>query len=430
MQCEGNTKKGHRCKNKTKNDSVFDHRSQSYRILCRFHTHASLEPDLGQSIPKRTAPMRLTWSEPESTFFILNSPDIKGSSLIAAYDFDWTIAASKSGGKFPVGKDDWKWLFQCVPVELKKLHDDGYKIVFFTNQGGVEKGKVDIESLKQKFINVSEELGFPIQVFIACAVNHFRKPNTIMWDYMIEYHNGGIKPDMKRCFYIGDAAGRSKGWKKGAKKDFSTSDRKFAANIGLSFQTPEEHFLGEDSADDWSWRSLDPSTLDESKDFQERYTKEFQEIVVFCGFPASGKTTFAKRYLEKYTWINRDKLGTQFNCIRKARDALILKKNVIVDNTSPDKETRERYISLGNELCIPIRCFYFNTDISICEHLNLLRMNQTKGECRRVPQVGFNRYKSKFEMPSESEGFYEIITIDFTLKFDSKGDRKFFYMWT
>lgn len=57
-------------------------------------------------------------------------------------------------------------------------------------------------------------------------------------------------------------------------------------------------------------------------------------------------------------------------------------------------------------------------------------MNQTKGERRRIPQVGFNVCKSKFEIPSKSEGFDEIITIDFTLKFDSEEDRKIFYMWT
>ena len=34
-------------------------------------------------------------------------------------------------------------------------------------------------------------------------------------------------------FYVGDAAGRAKGWAADKPKDFSCSDRMFAANIGI-----------------------------------------------------------------------------------------------------------------------------------------------------------------------------------------------------
>lgn len=29
-----------------------------------------------------------------------------------------------------------------------------------------------------------------------------------MWDYMIAHCNGGVKPDLSQCMYVGDAAGR------------------------------------------------------------------------------------------------------------------------------------------------------------------------------------------------------------------------------
>jgi hypothetical protein len=35
------------------------------------------------------------------------------------------------------------------------------------------------------------------------------------------------------CIYVGDAAGRAKEWAPGKPKDFSCSDRKFAANLGI-----------------------------------------------------------------------------------------------------------------------------------------------------------------------------------------------------
>ena len=38
----------------------------------------------------------------------------------------------------------------------------------------------------------------------------------------------------KQSIFVGDAAGRAKNWAPGKPKDFSCSDRKFAANLGVS----------------------------------------------------------------------------------------------------------------------------------------------------------------------------------------------------
>jgi hypothetical protein len=32
--------------------------------------------------------------------------------------------------------------------------------------------------------------------------------DTSMWEFMVNHMNGGIQPDLKQCFYVGDAAGR------------------------------------------------------------------------------------------------------------------------------------------------------------------------------------------------------------------------------
>jgi len=42
-----------------------------------------------------------------------------------------------------------------------------------------------------------------------------------------------FQPDMSKCLYVGDAAGRAKEWAPGKPKDFSCSDRMFAANLGI-----------------------------------------------------------------------------------------------------------------------------------------------------------------------------------------------------
>lgn len=47
--------------------------------------------------------------------------------------------------------------------------------------------------------------------------------------------------DLKKCKYVGDAAGRAKNWVPDKPKDFSCSDRMFAANIGIGKMSQLEH---------------------------------------------------------------------------------------------------------------------------------------------------------------------------------------------
>lgn len=60
--------------------------------------------------------------------------------------------------------------------------------------------------------------------------------------------NGGVPVDVAKSFYCGDAAGREANWAPKKKKDFSSSDRLMALNLGLKFYTPEEHFLQQRAA--------------------------------------------------------------------------------------------------------------------------------------------------------------------------------------
>ena len=57
---------------------------------------------------------------------------------------DWTLIRTKSGKNFATSSNDWTWWDDKVLPKLKKLHADGYRIVVFTNQGGVSTGKTSI----------------------------------------------------------------------------------------------------------------------------------------------------------------------------------------------------------------------------------------------------------------------------------------------
>lgn len=70
------------------------------------------------------------------------------------------------------------------------------------------------------------------------------------------------------------------------------------------------------------------------------------------------------------------------------------------------------------------------TLIELCHHLNYVRQNQSKGTIRRIPDVGYNMYKSKQEEPNKAEGFTEIVQIDFCPEFESKEHERIFKQWT
>ena len=195
---------------------------------------------------------------------ILDGPGAVHSASVAGFDLDWTIIRTSSGKKFGQGADDWLFLNDEVVPKLKELHDAGTKVVFFTNQGGIEKGQTNFKTITKKIGSIIDAAGIPIQVFASTGAGHYRKPSPEMWKYMADNCNGGISIDLTKSLYVGDAAGRPKNWKSNVSKDFSCGDRKFALNVGIQFYTPEEFFLGEEPYADFEWRSINP------KEFYEK----------------------------------------------------------------------------------------------------------------------------------------------------------------
>lgn len=90
------------------------------------------------------------------------------------------------------------------------------------------------------------------------------------------------------------------------------------------------------------------------------------------GSPGSGKTFFSKTYLESsgYVHVNRDTLKTWQKCVKLAQQSVSKKISVVVDNTSPDKESRARYINIGKELNVPVRAFWMNVSLDHAKHNN------------------------------------------------------------
>uniref|UniRef100_A0A1I8IHM9 FHA_2 domain-containing protein n=1 Tax=Macrostomum lignano TaxID=282301 RepID=A0A1I8IHM9_9PLAT len=190
--------------------------------------------------------------------FVLSSSTAVAAKKCAVFDIDWCLIKPKSGGKWPKNASDWCWLFDSVPDKLKQLHSDGYRLLFISNQSGFEKGTTSPKEIMQKCELVISELGVPADVILIGSVSHFRKPDIGAWEFFVRDCNGGVEFDKSSSFFVGDAAGRPASGSH--KKDFSCSDRMFAANIGLPFSTPEEFFLDEPKSE-FDWGAPSPQSL-------------------------------------------------------------------------------------------------------------------------------------------------------------------------
>ena len=200
----------------------------------------------------------------------------------------------------------------------------------------------------------------------------------------------------------------------------------------IKFLTPEEIFFNHQSTKKYNWGEFNPTSLDYSKmvPTSVRIPGSGQELVVFVGCPASGKSNFFKRFMEPkgYRYVNRDTLGSWQKCVAKSKEYLKAGASVVVDNTNPDRESRSRYTEVGNALKIPMRCFRFMTSIAHAKHNNRFReLTVTEDDKHnKVNDIVFNMYKSKFTEPSSDEGFSEIAKIDFVPTFADKTREKLY----
>ncbi|GAQ80446.1 hypothetical protein KFL_000540220 [Klebsormidium nitens] len=165
--------------------------------------------------------------------------DLRTSEKVAAFDFDGTLANTAVRRH---GADAWSLMFPTIPQKLQQLHDDGFRIVLFTNESNIDRWvnsrQKAIDSKIGRLEGLHKKCGVPMLVFIACGKSGTRdacrKPCRGMWDVFLQGFSEGTPVDMTTSFYVGDAGGR--------KGDFSAADAGFARAVGLKFLFPEEFF--------------------------------------------------------------------------------------------------------------------------------------------------------------------------------------------
>ena len=354
------------------------------------------------------------------------------SSKILGFDMDSTLIITKSGKTFPVNDDDWKILYPNIPEVLQKFQSDGYRIVIFTNQKGIQEGKQDKNGMKKKLKNLFSALGINALAMVSCGDDEFRKPCTGMWDYLVQHLNGGLAIDKSVSKYIGDAAGRPASAKR--KKDFNSTDLKYGLNIGVNFETPEKFFLGE--RDNLPVPEVDPRNIKKNgaavRGIQDNseIARSATEVVIFVGSPGSGKSTFWKNYLAGYTRVNNDTLRTKEKCLKVMRASLENRKSCVIDNTNPTAAVRSAYIDVAKEFGVPVRSFVFKMPKDMAFHLDTLRrVNKHRNHLSgRVGSMPIHKFYKDFEEPNASEGISEVREVELVGgPFENSDDEKLFY---
>ncbi|EAW15902.1 putative DNA 3'-phosphatase Tpp1 [Aspergillus fischeri NRRL 181] len=397
-------------------------------------------------------PEKITWRVVNNSLVIGKyttspgeQPARREKAKVAAFDLDSTLVVTASGNTFPRDSSDWKWFSPNVPVKLQELNADGrltathrYHVVIMSNQKRIslqkdlKGGRADSKSLtnfKERVTGVMRQIDIPISVYAATAADENRKPRTGMWKEFVEdYDLDVFGVDLSASFYVGDAAGRP--------QDHSMVDRGFAMNVGIPFKTPEEFFLNEAAQD--VQEPFNPSSYIKSEpadNVPAPFTRQSpRELVIFCGSPGAGKSTFYWNHLEPlgYERVNQDNLKTRQKCIKVAKEFLAAGSSVVVDNTNADPNTRAEWVRVAKEFNVPIRCVYFTSSPELCKHNNAVRAaNRALNPESRAPLPGiaFGDFLKRFKEPTMEEGFSDIVRVDFRFQGDDEARRIWGQYW-
>lgn len=358
---------------------------------------------------------------------------------------------TKSGKTFPQNKDDWKLLHPHLPKYISSVVKNGFRFIIISNQLGVSKGKVVIDDLKKKFESSVKALGVPCLILIATHDDLQRKPRTGLWDYLQDCLQSDCLIDLEQSFYVGDAAGRKKSAI--SKADFSCSDLFFASNCGIKFTVPEQFInqMANNSTNivDMKGKLLpqdgfkperllqieklilrDIETNEELSDLKTALPASQLHCIIFCGLPASGKSSFYRNHLAShgYVHINCDTLKSLSKCKLLAKQTFGESKNTVVDNTNVKRDTRSEWIQLCKQHKVLPIIFYFKMSLEHVFHNNKFRKLLPADGSSAVPDVVIYTQNKNLEPPTREEGAHSVFIVNFAPKFCDDLHKKLYSM--
>ena len=353
---------------------------------------------------------------------------------VAGFDLDHTLIKPIGARTHPKDNNDYEYVFPSIVKKLKKLHYDGFSILIFSNQSDLnkkpDKKEIVLSRIERLYLEVFDKHSIPVQVFISVGSDFCRKPNTGMLDFFLSANKVKLN---KTSFYVGDAAGRTK--TSLAKKDFSCSDRMFAANCKMKFMTPEQFFEEDDHRsfimDNTAKTKFMSDNSEEAMENAIMCWEDIQKynIVMLMGPPGCGKSSIAKKLISKYGFtdiISMDIYRTKAKCL-KMFDSLVKlgDRKIVIDNTHSKKSSRKDYLD-KMDLEEKVLLLKLNVDKTQSLFLNNFRCKVEKS--KRFGDVVIHSYFKFYEEPKVEEGFDRVMEVPFIPNFVGKPKlRKLFY---
>lgn len=330
----------------------------------------------------------------------------------ACFDLDHTIIKPKNNKRFPKKDDENDWEFYNFNVAkiLRSFHLLKYNILIISNQ---KKLNDNLSVWVNKIKNVIKILNIPITI-IGLISDKYRKPLPTIWNENYSNYSKG-------SFYCGDACGLDKRIVNyiTLPKDFSDVDIKFALNCNLQFKSRDDLIIRYqyDSLKNYIVKYPDITKLIKSNNFNNTLINKLNNMkktmIINVGYSGCGKTYFSKKL--NYIHINND-TNSAPKIKNLLNNALQNSDNIIIDNTNLNTINRLHYIDIAKKNNYNIICLYFNISLDICKHNNIYR--HYKYNQNIIPDIAYNVQKKTFVEPSISEGFGEIIKIDYIINND------------
>lgn len=131
-----------------------------------------------------------------------------------------------------------------------------------------------------------------------------------------------------------------------------------------------------------------------------------KNAIIFVGIQASGKSTFYRERLKPlgYAHISMDLLHNRRREQRLLDLNISSGESIVIDNTNPTREDRQRYVPKLKAAGYRVECYYFQSRVKDC----ILR-NEERG--MKVPSHAIAATSNKLEMPSRVEGFDDILFV-------------------
>jgi len=331
--------------------------------------NSDTDPIVGKEVRTRS---NVDWTSHKQCLLVRTVGSCSPKDKVAGFDLDQTLVQWRCAG-WPSRPEHYELWSSAVIEKCRQLHDNGYKLVVFSNQGGIKNALNGKKAGTVKGIIdwIAKLVDRPL--FAVCSTKKssgYHKGESAMWEVMENYCNCGkqVRPDLS--FFVGDADGTGVETASLQQQQHQQSgtDKLFAAKVGMEFHTPGEYF-GPSNAD----RRRTMTSNDAPPALSQQAIRSRTALLggylsgpillILIGVQGSGKSSFSQSLIDnscgRWCQFSQDTIrngqpGTRQEVETAAKEAIRNGKNVVIDRMHLDAEQRNHFLQLGKLCRVPV----------------------------------------------------------------------------